>query len=45
MPNKMKKERFSSTEVSLKDISNIIKEFKDVPYEEYGRKRFKRHAY
>ena len=28
------------TEVSIKDVSNIIKEFKDVPYGGYLRKRF-----
>ena len=29
------------TEVSLKDIFKIIKEFKDVPYEGYASKRYK----
>ena len=36
-----KKETLSITSISLKDISNIIKEFKDVPYEGYVRKRSK----
>ena len=32
MSNKIKKQGFAITEVSLKDLSNIIKEFKDVTY-------------
>ena len=38
---KIKKERFAITEVSLKDISKIIKEFKDIPYKGHVRKRLK----
>ena len=37
----IKKARFEITEVSLKDIYNIIKEFKDVPYKDYTRKSSK----
>ena len=40
-PKKIKKARFSITEFSLKDISKIIKEFKDLPYEGYVGKRYK----
>ena len=36
-----KKEKFSITEVSIKDISKIIENFKDVPYEGDARKRSK----
>ena len=37
----IKKERFDITNVSLKDISKIIKEFEDIPYEGYFRTRSK----
>ena len=40
-PKKIKKERFAITKVSLKDISKIIMEFKDLPYEGYVGKRYK----
>ena len=36
-----KKARFAITEVSIKDISKIIKEFKDVHYEGYASKCYK----
>ena len=36
---KIKKARLSITNVSLKDIYNIIKKFEDFPYEGYVRKR------
>ena len=39
--NTTKKAGFAITEVSLKYIYKIIKEFKDVPYEGYVRKRSK----
>ena len=39
--NKNKKENYASTNVSLKDISNIIKEFEKFPFEGYVRKRSK----
>ena len=38
---KIKEARFYINEVSLKDLYNIIKEFKDFPYEGYVRKRYK----
>ena len=38
---KIKQARFYITEVSLKDLSKIIKEFKGFPYEGYVRKRSK----
>ena len=38
---KIKKERFAITNVSIKEIYNIIKEFEDLPYEGYVRKRSK----
>ena len=37
----VKKAKFAITEVILKYVSNIFKEFKDVPYEGYVRKRSK----
>ena len=37
----VKKEKFSITEVSLKYISSIFEDFKDVPYEGYVSKRSK----
>ena len=37
--NKIKMERFAINNVSLKDISNIIREFEDLPYEGYVRNR------
>ena len=37
--NKNKKARYAITNVSMKDISKIIKEFEDFPYEGYVRKR------
>ena len=40
-PKKIEKARFSITEVSLKDLYKIIKEFKDLPYEGYVGKRYK----
>ena len=40
-PKSIKKARFAITEVSFKYLSKIIKEFKDVPYEGYVRKRSK----
>ena len=38
---KKKKERYAITNVSLKDISKILKEFEYLPYEGYVRKRSK----
>ena len=38
---KIEKARFAITNVSLKGIYNIIKEFEDLPYEDYARNRFK----
>ena len=38
---KIKKSRFVITNVSIKDISEIIREFEDFPYEGYMRKRSK----
>ena len=38
---KTKKARFAINEVSIKDLSNIMKEFKDFPYEGYVKKRYK----
>ena len=40
-PKKIKKARFAITKVSLKDISKIIMEFKDLPHEGYVGKRYK----
>ena len=37
----VKNEKFAITEVSLKDIYRTIKEFKDMPYKGYVRKRSK----
>ena len=37
--NKNKKSRYSITNVSMKEIHNIIKEFEKLPYEGYVRKR------
>ena len=42
---KIKKARFSITEVSIKDLSNIIKNFKDFTYEGYLRERSNTNAY
>ena len=39
--NKNKKERYDITNVSLKDIYKIVKEFEDLPYGGYMRKRSK----
>ena len=39
---KIKKAMFAVTEVSFKDISNIIKEFNYLSYEVYARKRSKK---
>ena len=41
-PKKIEKARFSITEVSLKDLYKVIKEFKDLPYEGYVGKRYKK---
>ena len=41
IPKKNKKARYNITNVSLKDISKIIKEFEKLPYERYVRKRLK----
>ena len=38
--NKIKKVRFAITNGSLKDLSKIIKEFEDLPYGGYVRKRY-----
>ena len=40
-PKKIKKAGFAIMEVSLKDISKIIMEFKDFPYKGYLRKKSK----
>ena len=40
-PKKNKKARYAITNVSLKEISRIIKEFEKLPYESYARKRTK----
>ena len=37
--SKKKKARYAITNVSMKDLSNIIKEFENLPYEGYVRKR------
>ena len=36
---KKKKARYANTNVSMNDISKIIKEFEKLPYESYVRKR------
>ena len=36
---RIKEARFAITNTSIKDLSNIIKEFEDLPYEGYVRKR------
>ena len=41
-PKNIKNARFAITKVSLTDISKIIKEYKDVTYESYVRKRYKK---
>ena len=38
---KNKTERYAITDVSMKDISNVIKEFEILPYKVYVRKRLK----
>ena len=40
-PKKIKKERSNITEVIIKDMYSIIKEFENLPYEGYVRKRSK----
>ena len=40
-PNKYKKERYAIGNVSKKDLSKIIREFKKLPYEIYEKKRHK----
>ena len=40
-PKKILKARFAITNASLKDLSKIIKESEDFPYEGYLRKGFK----
>ena len=39
--NKIKKASFTITEVSIKDLSKIVKELKDLPYEGYVSNRYK----
>ena len=45
MSKKMKKARFDITNVSIKNLSNIIKELKYLPYEGYERKSYKHMPY
>ena len=40
-PNKYKKERYAIGDVSMKEISNIIREFEKLPYKIYERRRSK----
>ena len=40
----VKKSKFSITEVSLKDLSKTVEEFKGVTYDGYTRKRYKHMA-
>ena len=40
-PKKNKNERYDNTNISLEDISNIIKEFEKLPYEGYVQKKSK----
>ena len=39
MPNKLKKERYSIVNVSMKYLSNIIRDFEKLPYKSYERRR------